>query len=464
MSEKIYSWLLRLYPAQFREKYGAEALQLFRDRAREETELFAGVRLWFDLLVDLAISLPTEYLHAETEFAGSAALYNTNGVPTFHCLTTESLHPGSLVFGALVSSMAIFAFSILLGHGGRYAGNAYLRPGQYQDGAGLAEQGAPQAGAEATTATATPNPAASGNIFPLDAAERRQVVESAASILKEHYVERENGQKMADALLEHEKNGDDDQITDGRTLAAVLTRQIREVSRDRHLIVEYSEEPLPAQPAAPTPESLLRYETAMRNRNCTFERVTVLPGHIGYLKFNSFPDVSVCRKTAEDAMDSLNSTRAIIFDLRDNRGGDPAMVMLLAAYLFDHPEYMYNPRENTTEQSWTHSPVPGNKLADKPAYILTSVSTASAAEHFSYDLKMLKRATIVGERTAGAAHSGEWHRIDEHFGMGVPETKAINPFSTEDWAEVGVEADVQVKAEDALETAARLARGTQRKR
>jgi hypothetical protein len=39
-------------------------------------------------------------------------------------------------------------------------------------------------------------------------------------------------------------------------------------------------------------------------------------------------------------------------------GGSPDMVMLIAAYLFDHPEYMYNPGENTMERSWSLSPVP----------------------------------------------------------------------------------------------------------
>jgi C-terminal processing protease CtpA/Prc len=140
------------------------------------------------------------------------------------------------------------------------------------------------------------------------------------------------------------------------------------------------------------------------------------------------------------------------------------MVMLIATYLFDHPEYMYNPRENTTERSWTRSPVPGNSLADKPAYILTSSSTFSAAEHFSYDLKMLKRATLVGETTGGGAHSGVWHRIDDHFGMGIPETKAINPFATTDWAEIGVEPDVKVNAADALVIAEKLAQSKLRKK
>ncbi len=140
------------------------------------------------------------------------------------------------------------------------------------------------------------------------------------------------------------------------------------------------------------------------------------------------------------------------------------MVMLIAAYLFDHPEYMYNPRENTTERSWTRSPVPGNNLADKPAYILTSRSTFSGAEHFSYDLKMLKRATLVGETTGGAAHSGVWRRIDDHFGMAIPETKAINPFAANDWAEIGIEPDVKVSAPEALVTAEKLSQDKIRKK
>jgi C-terminal processing protease CtpA/Prc len=156
-------------------------------------------------------------------------------------------------------------------------------------------------------------------------------------------------------------------------------------------------------------------------------------------------------------MSSLNQAGAIIFDLRDNRGGYPDMVAFIAAYLFDHPEYFYNPRENTTEQSWTHSPVPGNKLADKPVYLLTSRSTWSGAEQFTYNLKMLKRATLVGETTGGGAHAGVFHRIDDHFGIGIPEVKAINPFSKNDWEGTGVAPDVKVPAADALAAARKLA-------
>jgi peptidase S41-like protein len=240
----------------------------------------------------------------------------------------------------------------------------------------------------------------------LDRAARHRLILGVAQNLKQSYVDRKVGRKLADDLLTREHNGDYDKVTDGPEFAALLTRQIRDASNDMEMEVIYSQSPLPEGAAGPDRGVSDGYRQAMQRSNCSFEKIEVLPGNIGYLKLNSFPEASVCGHTAKDAMAKLNDADAIIFDLRDNRGGFPNMVALLVAYLFDHPEYLYNPRENTTEQSWTRSPVAGNKLADKPVYVLTSRVSISAAEQFTYDLKMLKRATIVGETTAGAAHGG----------------------------------------------------------
>ena len=454
MSEKIYAWLLRLYPSHFREAYGNEALQLFRDRARDEKGFFPSLRLWLDLLADLAISVPREYGYVQPTLLGASAQHRLDGVPAFYVLEGESPRLGALLFGSVLSLVALGTFWILLSRAGSYAGIGVMASGQLQSDSRFSQQQAPRAGPQdAISATNR----ADGEVFKLDAAERQRVIDEAVAILKKYYIERDDAQKMADALLAHEKSGDEDAVTDGAAFAALLTRQMRDVRPDRHLTLDYSQAPLPQHPTGPAPEGLARYREAMEQQDCTFERVEFLPHNIGYLKLNSFPDVSVCQQTAAAAMASLNHADAIILDLRDNRGGEPAMVALMAAYLFDHPEYWYNPRENTTEQSWTHSPVPANRLADKPVYLLTSARTYSGAEQFSYDLKMLKRATLVGETTGGGAHSGVWHRIDDHFGMGIPETKAINPFSKNDWAEIGVEPDVKVKAADALVTAEKLA-------
>jgi len=69
---------------------------------------------------------------------------------------------------------------------------------------------------------------------------------------------------------------------------------------------------------------------------------------------------------------------------------------------------------------------------------------------------MLKRATIVGETTAGGAHAGVFHRIDEHFGVAITEVKSINPYSKYDWNGTGIEPDVKCPASDALIVATKL--------
>ena len=291
----------------------------------------------------------------------------------------------------------------------------------------------------------------------LDAAEKQRVIGGAIAKLKQHYFDRDVAQKTANALLAHEKSGDDNAAADGEAFAGLLTSQMRTASHDMHLIIEYSRRPLPEGPPVQTAESLAHFRNAMLQQNCMIRKVEILPHDIGYLKLDFFPDTSVCGSALKAAMASLNRADAIIFDLRDNTGGFPDSVSLIASYLFDHPEYMYGPRGAPTVDSWTRSPVAGNELAEKPAYVLTSASTWSGAEQFSYDLKMLKRATLVGETTRGGAHAGVFHRIDDHFGIGIPEEKPINPFAKDDWEGVGVQPDVKVKAADAFEVAVKLA-------
>ena len=484
MSEKIYACLLRLFPSHFREAYRDEALQLFRDRARDEKGFFPRVLLWLDLLADLAVSVPRQYRYVPPALTGAAVQQHSRSAPAFFVLVDKSPGPDALIFGCVLSMIALCTFSILLSHG---RGHRPLSASGYQRG--RATDSRPSAMAHATgqvpgdaedvpmsasrmelnetmpsdsqlTALLPPDSSPRTEALPpqlLDAAERKRLMNAVIDNLKQHYIDPQVARKMADALLAHNKNGDDDAVTDGRAFADLLTRQMREVSHDMHLEVVYSQSPLPDLLTEPSPEDLARYRKELEQENCTFKKVEILPNNIGYLKLNAFPEPSMCQATARATMASLNHANAIIFDLRDNRGGEPAMTALMAAYLFDHPEYWYNPRENTTEQSWTLSPVPANRLADKPVYVLTSARTFSGAEQFCYDLKMLKRATLVGETTGGAAHAGVFHRIDDHFGMGIPEVKTINPFSKTDWAETGVEPNIKVKAADALETAKKLA-------
>jgi hypothetical protein len=483
MSEKMYVLLLRLYPSHFRETYGKEAIQLFRDRARDEQGLFLRLRLCFDLLADLLATLFLEYRHHQPAFAGGSPPPRCDGEPSFYLLEGGSPRFGALLVGGLLSFATLTAFPSLLNHAGRNEAKrtsdirsrtpAVIQPSPFDRPVAMLPEDAkeealasgrhqpPVQRSKAQYAVGTSAHIANGNP---DADERHRVLDQVAVNLKQYYFDREVAQKTADALLAHERSGDDNAVTGGEAFAGLLTRQMRDASHDMHLIVEYSSNTLPEHPQEPTPESLALFRKRMEQENCMFRKVEILPHNIGYVKLDFFPDTSVCESKATSAMAALNHADAIIFDLRDNTGGFPEMVSLIASYLFDHPEYMYSPRGAPTEDSWTRSPVLGNRLADKPVYVLTSSSTWSGAEQFSYDLKMLKRATLVGETTRGGAHAGVFHRIDDHFGMGVPEEKAINPFGKADWEGTGVQPDVSVKAADALQTAMKLAEGGLRKK
>jgi hypothetical protein len=470
MSEKIYAFLLRLYPSGFRKAYGGEAMQLVRDRLRNEKGLVGRLRLWLDLLADFAMSLPREYRYAQPMLASSSTQRRLDGVPSFHLLEDQPLGVGTLLAAVLSFLVVLGTLSIMLKHAGdhRRSSDSVMQgspartrwaasPGSSArlDGSGS------RATATVSQPSAQPAVAPSGAVassgLMLDSVERQRVIDAAVANLKKHYFDPDGAEKIANALLAHEKNGDYNAIADGQVFAKLVTQQMRDVGQDVDLTMEYSRARLPDQPQAQTPEDLARYRNFLEQNQCFFKKAEILPHAIGYLKLDGFADLSVCRSTAVAAMASLNGANAVIFDLRDNSGGDPAMVSLIAAYLFDHPEYWYSPRAGPTPQSWTQSPVPGNRLADKPVYLLTSASTWSAGEQFSYDLKMLKRATLVGETTRGGAHAGVWHRIDDHFGMGIPEVRVVNPYAKNDWEGAGVEPDVKVRAADALTAAEKLA-------
>jgi hypothetical protein len=492
MSERLYVLLLRLFPARFRNAYKQEALQLFRDRARAEQGTVRHLRLWMDLLSDLAVSVPGVHLRERKHIEAR----RLEGVPAFHMLEERPPHPAVVMIAALVSLAVVWAAAVSVSHtAGAAATSASTKEAQYprdtptlkpvrggvqavsvgDSSASAARRSTRPAAAAgssfaastvgaATSTTAAASEAAasaSDESAIIDAARRRSVIAGAIAKLQESYLDSAMAQKMAVALLAHEKNGDDRQSIDGWDFASLLTQQLQEVSHDKHLAVGYTPLATPARPESPTPEDMTRYRSDMARSNCLIESTKMLPHNIGYLKINGFPDPAICAPRVAAAMQTLNGASAIIYDLRDNHGGDPHMVAVVATYLFarrTHLNDIYTPRSNRTEQFWTISPPPaGNRLSNKPAYVLTSPRTFSGGEEFCYDLKALKRATLVGEQTGGGAHPAQMKWIDDNFNIRVPFARPINPITKTDWEGTGVEPDVRVKADDALAIAERMA-------
>jgi hypothetical protein len=293
----------------------------------------------------------------------------------------------------------------------------------------------------------------------LTAAGRAQVLDGAIAKLKEYYVVPDTAQKMIDALEEHRKSGDYDALG-GAALAARLTADLESVSHDRHLRVVYSAAVLPEEDEEPSPGDQAVYRRALERTNCGFKHVDVLPGNIGYLEFSYFGAPDACADTVAAAMKLLSHTDALIFDVRQNRGGDPRMVALLTSYLFDqrtHLSDIYNRRENKTTEYWTSPDKLETRMTTQPVYVLISRLTFSAAEQFAYDLHNQKRAVLIGERTGGASHPVRNRRINDHFFIGVPEYRYINALTHADWEEVGVTPDVPAIGWNAVVLAQNLA-------
>jgi retinol-binding protein 3 len=308
--------------------------------------------------------------------------------------------------------------------------------------------------------TATPS-------FSIDAATRKRVIDAAIAKLREVYVLEDKAEAMVQMLTRRRDAGEYDAIVSGGELAQLLTDQLRAVSHDLHLNVNFSPVPMPPPPAQPAPQGppppavLERMRQQMAQINCGFQKVEILQGNVGYLKFNMFANPEVCGATATTAMAFLENVSALIVDMRDNGGGDPAMVAYVQTYLFaerTHLNDLWTRSTGKTQEWWTNPDLPGKRLATQPLYVLTSSRTFSGGEEFTYNLQSLKRATIVGETTGGGAHPVSGQRLDDRFMMGVPFARAINPVTKTNWEGTGVVPDVKVPAAEALEKAQELLR------
>jgi C-terminal processing protease CtpA/Prc len=195
----------------------------------------------------------------------------------------------------------------------------------------------------------------------------------------------------------------------------------------------------------------------MKRSNFGFREVKILEGNIGYLDLRGFSDVAYAGETAVAAMNFLSNSDALIIDLRHNGGGSPRMIQLISSYLFGsepvHLNNFYWRPTDTHSQTWTLPHVPGTRRPDRPVYVLTSKGTFSAAEEFSYNLKNLNRATLVGETTGGGAHPGGSVAATDRFMVWVPTGRAINPITNTNWEGTGVSPHMDVPAGEALDTA-----------
>jgi hypothetical protein len=294
---------------------------------------------------------------------------------------------------------------------------------------------------------------------PVDAAARAKIVARVAEALNETYVFPDVAKKMEASIRQKLKTGAYDKIAYSAELAEALSRDLREVSKDKHLRIVYAPSAPPGfdskGPRDPAAREQERRELGAINFG--FEKVERLAGNVGYLDLRGFIGAELGGETAHAAMNFLAHSDAVIIDLRQNGGGEPSMIQLITSYFFEEPTHLnsfYIRKGNLTHQFWTSAHVPGKRMTDIPVYVLTSKRTFSAAEEFTYNLKNLKRATIVGETTGGGAHPVEPRYLADVRMMAIiPFGRAVNPITNTNWEGTGVAPDIQVSADKALEAA-----------
>lgn len=298
----------------------------------------------------------------------------------------------------------------------------------------------------------------------LTSERRAKVLDIVLRKLEEQYLFPDRAREMRKAIRDRQEKKEYDRITSHAAFARTLTMHLREVCHDKHLEVYYSPTPIPPY-KEPTAAAKDEMRKAFRRRgeaaNWGFDRVERLSGNIGYLKMRFFLGSEFAGDTLAHAMNLLSNTEAMLIDLRDNGGGEPEMVALVSTYFFSgepiHLHDLYWRPDNSTRQYWTVPYVPGRRYVGKDVYVLTSKDTSSAAEGFAYALKVRKRATLVGDTTAGLSHPGSNVRIDANFGVVIPQGRSINAVTKTDWESTGVKPDVEGPAAHALPTAQLIA-------
>lgn len=294
------------------------------------------------------------------------------------------------------------------------------------------------------------------------------IITSLNNTLAANYPFPDTARKIAPVLQEHLNKGDYDGASTNDEFASKLTDDLVKTSGDLHFFVGADSKWIADVEAKGNPalKGKIRQEELRRleQTNFGFDEVARLQGNIGYIRFSYFADPELAYDTAASVMRFVGNTDALIIDLRYNNGGYLEMAQFLASYFFSSEkdqllfDYYYNEDgKRIARGQWVLPGLPGKRMVDKPVYILTGATSFSSAEWFSYSMKKLGRATLIGERTSGGAHPVARKPLNHDFFVQVPIGQIQDPVDHGDFEGTGVQPDLPSPSIRALALAHKLA-------
>ena len=293
--------------------------------------------------------------------------------------------------------------------------------------------------------------------------EKRELIEKIGGLIKDHYVFPELGEKYGEGTMALAGSGKFDDVSDPKEFGEKVTAALQELTKDKHFYFRLVEKTDLAEDERGSLHHPVRYFRLGEKEHLGIFRLDWIDGEVGYLDYRRFYYQSEAKKMFLEALHFLSSANAIIIDLRKNQGGGGSLIPWMCSYFLPYPTQLtgtYYRNDDLTEEWWTMEHVEGKRLLDVPLFLLIGKNTFSAAEYLAYDLKVRKRATLVGEATRGGAHSTDLYPVGDRFEIYIPTARAVNPVTGTNWEGTGVLPDVQVPAEKALETATELAKKT----
>lgn len=287
----------------------------------------------------------------------------------------------------------------------------------------------------------------------------KSLIDSLMFKIDKSYILHDKAVQMCVFLKQQYKANAYDKFSNPFQLGDLILKDINKVYNDKHFGIRYmppvqnaGSQPMPSQEERAKQVAIMEKEN-----NYMFKKVEILTGNVGYLRFDGFVgNINEAKATLEGALSFVKNTKALIIDMRNNMGGSPDMVKQVESYFFKdktHTLDIVSTEYKDTLKFYTEPENTNGLLLTMPIYILTSKNTASGAEDFSYAMKCLKRAKLVGDTTTGAANgTGPFH-IGQGFIAFIPTFRPINPITLKDWEGTGVYPDYHVKSIDALEKA-----------
>jgi len=291
-----------------------------------------------------------------------------------------------------------------------------------------------------------------------DSVYKKSILQKVDSLIENKYVIADRAKEFADEFRKNCAAGVYHSLVDAGTFAERVTADLQTITHDKHNAFRMIVSSDVGEKAESNLHHPVRYYRMRMKEHTGFTKLEWIDGRIGYLELRRFNLFSEAKEMLGVAMKFLAGANAIIVDLRENEGGSGDY---LSSYFLPHPTQLtgcYYREGKDLQESWTSRIIEGERMLDVPLFVLTSKKTFSAAESFAYDMKVRKRATLVGDTTKGGAHDVGYFKIDDQYEMYLSIGRSVNPVTHTNWEGIGVIPDVYVPASAALDTAIVLAR------